>query len=382
MSRYATFILGVSVAMLACLGLVMLASTSAWVRGVEEPYFYLKRQAFMVVIGAFAAVITYRLDHAVLRKYWPWVLGAACVLLSCCYVPGLRVAVNGAYRWIHVPLVGQFQPSEPARVACMLALAGWFGRWQSETRSFWRGFVLPGMIMGVPICLIMFEKNMGEATDIALATVVVMFCIGTRLIYLLPSAGLAAAALGWMVTHNENRMARIEAWRHLDDPVQQIGKGMQQWRSLLAFGNGGPTGVGLGNSAEKLGFLPEFHTDFIFPVIGEELGLVCTLCVVLCYVLIAVSGISIAVQANTVFSRCLAIGLTSALVIPAMTNIAVVTALLPNDGKPLPFVSYGGSSVVFALAATGLLMGIHRGAKAEAPVEVQLARQARFAVRL
>jgi cell division protein FtsW len=382
MSRYASFILGVSVALLACLGLVMLASTSAWVRGVEEPYFYLRRQAIMVGIGTVLALFTYRVDHALLRRYWPWILGAACVLLTACYVPGLRVAVNGAYRWIHVPLVGQFQPSEPARVACMLALAGWFGRWQTETRSFWRGFVLPGMILAVPICLIMFEKNMGEATDIALATLVVMFCIGVRWFYLLPTAGLAGAALVWIVRHNENRMARIEAWQHLDDPAQHIGKGMQQWRSLLAFGNGGPTGLGLGNSAEKLGFLPEFHTDFIFPVIGEELGLVFTLGVVLCYVLIAVSGISIAVQANTVFARCLAIGLTSALVIPAMTNIAVVTALLPNDGKPLPFVSYGGSSVIFALAATGLLMGIHRGARVESPVEIQLARQARFAVRL
>ncbi len=382
MSRYASFILGVSVALLVCLGLVMLASTSAWVRGVEEPYFYLKRQTVMVVIGVVFAVLACRTNHEVLRRYWPCVLAASCVLLSCCYVPGIRVAVNGAYRWIHIPLVGQFEPSEPARLACVVALAGWFARWQTETRSFWRGFILPGAIMGVPICLIMFEKNMGEATDIALAVIVIMFCIGVRLFYLVPSACSAFAALVWMVRHNENRMARIEAWLHLSDPVQQIGKGMQQWRALLAFGNGGPSGLGLGNSAEKLGFLPEFHTDFIFPVVGEELGLVFTLGVVLCYVLIVVSGILIATHAETVFARCLAVGLTSALVIPAMTNIAVVTALLPNDGKPLPFVSYGGSSVIFALVAVGLLMGIQRGAKVEAPINTRLSRQTRFAVRL
>jgi cell division protein FtsW len=129
---------------------------------------------------------------------------------------------------------------------------------------------------------------------------------------------------------------------------------------LLAFGNGGPMGVGLGNGSEKFGTLTFAHIDFIFPVVGEELGLPFTLGTVLCYVLIAVSGCSIAVQASNLFDRCLALGLTCVVVVPAMVNIAVTTAVLPNDGLPLPFVSFGGTSLVFSLGAIGLLCGIHR----------------------
>ena len=382
MIRFASLVIGVCVAALVCLGLVMLASTSAWVKGEQQPYYYLVRQAEMVGAGLVLAVAAYHFKHSWIRKHWLWFLAFASFLLFLCYVPATQVEVNGAHRWIHLPGIGQFQPSAVGRVACMVALAGWFARWQAEVRSFLRGFVAPWAILGIPIVLILFEKNFGEAMDISLGVMIVMFCIGVRVIYLVPLA-VAGAAAGWhMLSHNENRMERIHAWLHLDDPAEQIGKGMQQWRGLLAFGHGGMNGVGLGQSNEKLGFLPEFHTDFIFPVIGEELGLAATLGVVLCYVLIAVCGFVIAANVRTMFERCLAIGLTLALVIPAMTNIAVVTACLPNDGKPLPFVSYGGSSVVFSLMTAGLLMGLQRGLRVEAANEIGLPRQTKFAVRL
>jgi cell division protein FtsW len=167
-------------------------------------------------------------------------------------------------------------------------------------------------------------------------------------------------AAGWYICNNPNRWARIEAWIHLEDPAYQLGFGMQQWQALLAFGNNGPWGKGLGNSFEKLGTLTFAHIDFIFPIVGEEMGLLGTLGVVLCYVLIAVAGCGIVLQANTPFNRYVALGLTCLIVVPAIQNIAVTTAMIPNDGLPLPFVSYGGTCLVSSLAAVGMLVGIHR----------------------
>ena len=157
---------------------------------------------------------------------------------------------------------------------------------------------------------------------------------------------------------------------------------MQQWRSLLALGNGGPWGVGLGNGVEKFGTLTFAHIDFIYPVIGEELGLPGTLGVIICYVVIAVCGFGIALQARQIFERCIALGLTCMIVVPAMVNIGVTTAVLPNDGLPLPFISYGGTSVVFSLAAVGLLVGLHRRSQVAVNHAFPLGKEVRLAVRL
>ncbi|HEY1120726.1 MAG TPA: FtsW/RodA/SpoVE family cell cycle protein, partial [Haloferula sp.] len=184
------------------------------------------------------------------------------------------------------------------------------------------------------------------------------FCVGTRLIYILPTALSGIIGAAWYIRSDAVRWTRIEAW--LDLEAHQQDKGQQQWRALLAFGNGGPEGVGLGNGSEKFGTLTFAYSDFIFPVVGEELGLAFTLGTVLCYVLIAVCGCSIAIRAANLFDRCLALGMTCVLVVPAMVNIAVTTAALPNDGLPLPFVSHGGTSLMISLGAVGLLCGIHR----------------------
>jgi cell division protein FtsW len=238
------------------------------------------------------------------------------------------------------------------------------------------------MIAAVPIVLIACETDVGTALSLSVAVGAILFCVGTRLIYAVPSALAVISTAAWYIYHDENRWGRIVAWRDLDNPIHQLDRGMQQWRALLALGNGGPWGVGLGNGIEKFGTLTFAHIDFIFPVVGEELGLPVTLGVVLCYVLIAVAGCGIALQANSVFNRCLALGLTCVIVVPAIQNIAVTTAMLPNDGLPLPFVSYGGTSLVFSLAAVGILVGIHRRSHARVPQEFPLTRQTRLAVRL
>lgn len=382
MTRYCAIVLCAAVALLVVLGLVMLASTSAWVLEGEQPYSFVRKQAIMVVAGLVLAIFAARLPDSLIRKYWPWALGVTCIALALCFVPGIGVEIYGSKRWIKAPVVGSFQPSEVARLVAVISLAGWFARWQTETRTFWRGFVLPGVIVGLPIGLTAIETDVGSALSMAVGCAAVFFCAGTRLRYLVPTALIAMTMAFTYIRHDENRWSRIVAWMEIEKPEHQLGKGMQQWRSLIAFGNGGPTGVGLGNGAEKFGNLTFAHIDFIFPEVGEELGLPFTLGTVLCYVMIAVSGIGIAARAKTVFSRLVAVGLTCMIVVPAMQNIAVTTAWLPNDGLPLPFVSYGGTSVMFGLIAVGLLIGIHRRGSQEDEPESGFVRKKQNDLRL
>ena len=379
MLRYCSIILCFAVAALVVLGLVMLTSTGPWAPGADT-YEFVTKQAKMAAAGVIFAIIASRLPDTLMRRFWPWALGGCCVLLVLCYVPGVGIEKYGSKRWIPMPVINQFQPSELARLLGSISLAAWFARWQTETRTFWKGFVLPGAIIGMPIILIAGETDVGTALSMSVGCAAMFFCAGTRLLYLVPTALIAMSGAAFYIYNDENRMSRIEAWLDLEN--HQLDKGMQQWRALLAFGNGGPTGVGLGNGAEKFGTLTFAHIDFIFPEIGEELGLCGTLLTVLCYVVIAVCGIGIAMQAKTMFSRLLAIGLTCMIVVPAIQNIAVTTALLPNDGLPLPFVSYGGSSIVFALVGVGLLVGIHRKACPEEVPELALCRQKKHAIRL
>lgn len=382
MTRHLPIILCAAVAVLVGLGLVMLASTSAWVGGMDNPYHFLTRQAAMAVGGLVLAVIAAMTPIESLRKLSSWMLGVACVLLALCYVPGIGVSEYGSSRWIRVPVINQFQPSELAKIVVVVWLASWFARWQSETHTLCRGFLVPGLVVAVPLGLIACETDVGSALTLSVTCGALFFCMGSRLIYMIPTAIAACGAVFWYLINNANRWGRIEAWLNLDDPAHQLDRGMQQWRALLALGNGGPTGVGLGNGVEKFGTLTFAHIDFIFPVIGEELGLICTLCVVLLYLLIAVAGCGIALQANGVFNRCLALGLTCLIVVPAIQNIGVTTALLPNDGLPLPFVSYGGTSLMLSLASVGLLVGIHRRSRVKVEREFPLERKTRLAVRL
>lgn len=382
MTRHLPIILCASVALLVGLGLVMLASTSAWVSGMDNPYHFLTRQAAMAVGGLVLAVIAAMTPVERFRKLSPWMLGVACVLLALCFVPGIGIEQYGSKRWIRVPVINAFQPSELAKIVVVIWLASWFARWQSETHTFWRGFLVPGLIVGIPLGLIALETDVGSALTLSVTCGAIFFCMGSRMIYMIPTALAACGAVFWYLVNNANRWGRIEAWLNLDDPVHQLDRGMQQWRALLALGNGGPTGVGLGNGVEKFGTLTFAHIDFIFPVIGEELGLACTLTVVLLYLLIAVAGCGIALQANSVFNRCLALGLTCLIVVPAIQNMGVTTALLPNDGLPLPFVSYGGTSLMLSLASVGLLVGIHRRSNVKVEREFPLEQRTRLAVRL
>jgi len=333
-----------------------------------------------LVVGVIAASVIAMSDYRKFRKWvWPC-YGFAVFLLILCYVPGVGKTIKGETRWIVAPVLGQFQPSEVAKIMIMMGLAAWFAHYQAESKKFLKGYCAPAAILGVPVLLIFFEKDMGTAAGLGAAGVAILFIAGTRVRYLLPTCLAALGGFYFLAKMNGNRWNRIMAF--LDLEAHKLGSGFQQWRGLLAFGNGGVDGLGLGNGAEKHGYLPEAHNDFIFPVIGEELGLWFTLGVVFCFVVISVYGVAIAVKAPDVFGRLLAIGLTCAIVVPAMMNIGVTTAVLPNTGLPLPFVSYGGTNLVFTLLAVGLLISIHRQSYFGKARHVEVLEERKICIRL
>jgi cell division protein FtsW len=383
MGRRAAIILCVSVATLVALGLIMLASTSAWVSGVEDdPYLLVKRQGVFIGVGLFAALAVGCVDYRLLRRIWIPLLIGACLLLVLCYVPGVRFEVKGEARWIWAPVIGRFQPSEVAKIAVIIALAAWFAQYQAEAKSFIRGFVLPGLLLGVPVGLIFFEKDMGTAVALGGAGFLLMFTAGTRVSLLTLVTVIGFVGLYKVVENDPYRRMKFEALLNLDDPEVQRRAGFQQYRAKLALASGGLMGVGLGNGAEKHGDLPEAHTDFIFPVVGEELGLLCTLGIVFCFVLISTAGVSISLSAPDHFGRLLGLGLTAVITLPALMNIGVTTSVLPNTGLPLPFVSYGGTNLVFTLAAVGLLVSLHRRAFYAECVEMPVIKEKQRALKI
>lgn len=366
--------LSLAVTALVTLGLVMLASTSIWNKDVDG-YSLVKKQAMFIALGLIGAVLVSNIDYRKLRAFWIPALIISITLLVLCYVPGIGHKVNGATRWIKIPGVPQFQPSELAKIFVIIALAAWYSHYQTEGRKFFKGFVSPSILLGIPVVLIFFEKDMGTAAALGCAGGMVMFAAGVRMPYI--GASLIAAAGGaWLVIlNNPERMGRINALFDLESEEFRQGDGYQQLHGINAFIKGGVEGTGLGNGIGKHGTLPMAHTDFIFPAIGEELGLWATLGCVFCFVVIIVFGLAIAMHAKDVFGRLLAVGLTCIIVVPAMVNIGVCTAVLPNTGLPLPFISYGGTNILFTLLAVGMLLSIHRQSaytsRAEVPVITQ-----------
>jgi len=358
MGQKNALILCLAVAALVSLGLVMLTSTSYWDSRVGG-YSLVWKQIAWIIIGTLGAIFVSRIDYRKFARYWGWMMAGVCFLLILCYVPGIGQEIKGESRWVRIPGF-QFQPSEMAKIVVVLALAAWYAHYQTESKSFFKGFVWPCFLIGIPVLLIFFEKDMGTSMGLGLAGVILMFVAGVRIPYLVGSGVLALAGMTAVVLKNPERLGRVNALFDLESDKYRLSDGYQQLHGLYAFANGGINGMGLGNGVEKLGYLPEAHTDFIFPSIGEELGLWFTLGSVFCFVLIVVYGIAIAVNAKDIFGRLLAIGLTSVIVIPAMLNIGVCTAVLPNTGLPLPFISYGGTNLVFTLLAVGLLVSIHR----------------------
>jgi len=367
MYRKSVYILITAVAIILVLGIVMLFSTSAFAQASHgDQFYFVKRQAIWLGLGAVACVIGSILDYHFWQRYCWACFGIAAVLLALCLVPHVGKSVNGSWRWLGAgPL--RFQPSDIEKLAAVTMLAWWFTKYEAQAKDVLKGFVYPAAIMGLPMLLIMRETDMGTTALLAATMLVVMFAAGTRLLYLAPLSVTGAAGMLYLAVHMRGRSERLLAFLDLEKYAN--GAGLQQWQALIAFGSGGVEGLGLGNGVQKFSYLPEAHTDFIFPMIGEELGLRFTLLVVFCYIIIIVCGTLISMQARDRFGMLLGFGIVTIVSIQAALNIGVTTALLPNKGIALPFISSGGSNLLFSMLCVGILINIYRQGVGEKPTD-------------
>jgi cell division protein FtsW len=368
----ARYLLLGSAAVLILLGTVMIfsaASVSDLVRRGTSSYHFLRQLAF-VGAGVVAALALDRFDYRRLRSSANALWTGAVVLLVATFALG--VVRGGARRWIPLGLFN-LQPSELAKVACVLAAAALVVEWRKgklDTRTFlYRACVL----VGLPALLVVLQPDLGTAVSLVMAVAIVLFLGGIPLRWItvaaLASVGLAVLGIMAEPYRIKRVLAFMDPW---DDPM---GKGYQTIQALIAFGTGGLDGLGLGMSRQKFFYLPEAHTDFIFAIIGEELGLIGTLAVVVAFCVFLYAGVRIALGARDDFGRLVAGGLTGMIAVQAVMNMAAVTGVMPVTGKPLPFLSFGGSSMLVTMICLGLILSVSRfGARAPGAVRVRPAR--------
>jgi cell division protein FtsW len=354
--RLATTILFFCVAALLALGMVMLFSAST-----EQPEAkYLFLQPIWCSIGLAACWLVSAGNYRWLKRY-PWItcliFALSLSLLVVVLVSGIGTKINGARRWLRAGSFS-FQPSEFAKIALIIALAYYGDRYQRYVSSFWRGFVLPGLIIAPVLGLVFIEPDWGTTILLAAVSGMLLYIAGTRARYLLVSVLMGSVGLVIFVLNNAVRMKRILAFLYPEENKEEVG--YQTYQAMVAIGSGGVAGVGLGDGRQKLGFVPEHHTDFIFSVIGEELGLVATVLVILAFMAIVICGLYIAWNSRDTFGMLLGSGITFLIGFQAVINIGVVTGSLPNKGLSLPFISYGGSNLIIMLACVGLLINIAR----------------------
>jgi cell division protein FtsW len=358
MHRKSAYILFIAVLGVLVIGIVMLFSTSAFAHeAAKDNYIFVKRQAGWLGVGLMVCTLASLVDyHFWQRTWWIW-LGLAVITLALCFVPHVGVRLNGSRRWIgHGPL--RFQPSEMAKIAIVIFLAYWYSRFEKNSSKPIYGFVLPLAIIAPVVVLILAEVDLGSTVLIGATAFIVMFVAGANPFLLGAVSFVGLGGILFMATQMSERMARLAAFR---DPVRfKDDAGLQQMQALIAWGSGGMEGLGLGNGRQKMYYLPYAHTDFIFPMIGEELGLRVSLLIVFLFVVIIVCGIMIALHAKDRFGLLLGCGVISLLGLQAAVNMGVTTSLLPNKGLPLPFISYGGSNLAACLFGIGVLLNIYR----------------------
>ena len=380
MHRKSAYLVFVAVLGLLVIGIIMLFSTSAFARESHgDVYAFVKRQAVWLALGFVICTVAALVDyHFWQRTWWIW-FTLALVALTLCFVPQICLKLNGSRRWIGFGHIS-FQPSETAKLAVVFFLAYWFARYHEKSSHPIYGFILPIAIILPLLGLILAEVDLGTTALIGATAFVIMFIAGTNPILL---GGISVAGLGGIVflaTRMSERMGRLAAF--LDPQRFKDDAGLQQMQALIAWGSGGMDGLGLGNGRQKMLYLPYAHTDFIFPMIGEELGLRISLLVVFLFVVVVVCGMMIALHAKDRFGLLLGCGIVSLIGLQASVNMGVTTSLLPNKGLSLPFISYGGSNLVACLFGVGVLLSIYRQAVLEPMNHRQTSLQVRVTPRI
>lgn len=342
------------------LGLVAIYSSSAVyaMDRFNSPAYFFWKQLTWIGIGLTGALILLVYDHRKLRVWIKPLLALCLALLAAVLIFGHEV--SGAKRWLRVAGIG-FQPSELVKIALILFVADYCDRKRSRLHSFKNGLAPVLAVVGLFCGLIFLQPDLGTPVLIAVTCLVIIFIGGASWRHMagLVSAGLLVTfSAVWLKPYRRRRLLSfLDPWNDVS------GEGYQLVQSLLAIGSGGIAGVGLGGSHSKLLYLPEPHTDFIFPIFSEELGLVGSLAILSLFGLVAWRGFRISSRATNFFSSLLSSGITLLILLQALFNIAVVTGCLPTKGLPLPFISFGGSSLVVTMAAVGILLNISRSAK-------------------
>ncbi|MEO7300341.1 MAG: putative lipid II flippase FtsW [Verrucomicrobiota bacterium] len=351
--KLATSTLIFCVAALLSLGMVTLYSSSTAQVGAD----FLMKQLVWCALGLVAATVAATLDYRHFKKFSIPLLVLAVALLLLVYAPHIGIKVNGGRRWIAKWGI-RFQPSELAKIALIIFIAHYGERFQRQMNTFWRGLVIPGIFAGLVLSLIFIEPDRGCTILMAGVCGTMLVIAGVRLKIIIPPVLVGIALLAFSLFHDQMRMKRIVAWLHPEETKELAG--YQAYQAMIALGSGGWSGLGLGNGRQKLGFVPEHHTDFIFSIIGEELGLIATIAIVLLFIVFVICGIFISSRARDTFGLLLGSGVTFLIGFQAFINIGVVTSILPNKGMPLPFISYGGSNLLVMLLAVGILLSVAR----------------------
>ena len=362
--RFDPLLLGAIIA-LATIGLVMVYSASAILATdkLGDGFFFLKRQLVAAGLGTAAMALAMRLGYRRLARLAYPILLLAVGLMLAVLVPGIGSTAGGAQRWIR--LVGfSVQPSELLKLAWVIYLAYSLARKREKVASFSVGFLPHLLLAGFLAGLCLLQPDFGSAVALIFLLFAMLFAAGAKLSYLVASVLVALPVAYHLIASSPYRLRRLLAF--LDPWGTRHGDGYQVAESLLSVGSGGITGLGLGDGRQKLFFLPEAHTDFIFSIIGEELGLIGVVAVVLLYAILIWRGLRAALSASEPFGVYLGLGMTALFGFHALVNMSVALGLLPTKGLTLPFISYGGTSLVVMMGAAGILLSISASARAGA----------------
>jgi cell division protein FtsW len=336
---------------LTVLGVAVLFSASIAVG--NDPYYYVRRQVTWLGLALLAGFLAARLNLEKMRRFAWWIAAAVVIGLVLVAIPGVGTMVNGSRRWLDFGTM-RLQVSEFAKAGMVFVLAHYLALVQKDIGDFRRGFAIPLAGVGAVCLLVMLEPDFGTAALIGVVGVSMLFLAGARMRYLVPSVFAGAGALALAIALDPVRAARITSF--LDVEGNRADGAYQLWQAILAFGAGGIEGVGLGNGRQQMAFLPEAHTDFIFAIVGEELGLPFTLAVVVLFALVFLAGMLHLRRAPNLFQLLIVAGGLLLLTLQAVINLGVVTGLLPTKGMSLPFISYGGSNLLLMAIVVGWML--------------------------
>lgn len=352
--------LKLSVFALIGIGLLMIASAGVSYGNIRfnDPYYFFKEQLLGLGVGLVFLFIAERIPYTVWRKFVVPLFLLALVLLILVFIPGFGTSVYGAARWVDLGPFS-FQPSEIMKIAIIFYLAAWLSRRGAQTaEDFYEGFVPFLVVLSLVGFLIIKQPDTGTLGLIFCIALSIFFASGANLRHIVGLIGLALASLFVLIKIAPYRMQRFLVF--LNPEHDPLGAGYQMNQALLAIGTGGWFGVGLGYSRQKFNYLPEPVTDSIYAVLAEETGLVGASIVVLLFLFFLWRGIRVAMGAPDAFGRLLAVGITAWVVCQAFINVAAITGLIPLTGIPLPFISFGGTSLAVLMAAVGVLLNISR----------------------